>query len=138
MYQILLLVQHGLRFIRKLIWSSSFIILIAIIGMALPLPIGVSAVALFFIGLGVGPLFPNLTYLTPRNFGKEISLSVMGFQSAFSYIGIMTLPPLFGILADRCSTAIFPYYLLVLFLIYMYSILRLVRYLKKQRRYKEN
>ena len=121
----------------KLIWSSSVIILLAIVGMLLPLPIGVCAVSLFLIGLGVGPLFPNLTYLTPRNFGKEISLSVMGFQSAFSYIGIMTLPPLFGILADRCSTAIFPYYLLVLFLVYMYSILMLVRWLKKQGRYKE-
>ncbi len=119
----------------KLIWSSSAIILLAIVGMLLPLPIGVCAVSLFLIGLGVGPLFPNLTYLTPRNFGKEISLSVMGFQSAFSYIGIMTLPPLFGILADRCSTTIFPYYLLGLFLIYMYSIFMLVCRLKKQGRY---
>lgn len=119
----------------KMIWSSSFIILIAIIGMSLPLPIGVCAVALFLIGLGVGPLFPNLTHLTPKNFGKEISLSVMGLQSAFSYIGIMVLPPLFGILADRCSTVIFPYYLFVLFLLYIISIVMLVRWLKKQGRY---
>ena len=119
----------------KLIWSSSLIILVSIVVMVLPLPIGVCAFALFLIGLGVGPLFPNLTYLTPRNFGKEISLSVMGLQSAFSYIGIMVLPPLFGILADRCSTAIFPYYLFVLFLLYMISIVMLVRWLKKQGRY---
>ena len=119
----------------KLIWSSSTIILVAIIGMMLPLPIGVCSISLFLIGLGVGPLFPNLTYLTPINFGKEISLSVMGLQSAFSYVGIMTLPPLFGILADKWSTSIFPYYLLGLFLIYMYSIFMLVRRLKKQGRY---
>ena len=119
----------------KLIWSSNVIILIAIIGMMLPLPIGACAISLFLIGLGVGPLFPNLTYLTPINFGKEISLSVMGLQSAFSYIGIMMMPPLFGILADKCSTAIFPYYLLLLFLLYMYSIFMLVNRLKKQEKY---
>ena len=116
----------------KIIFSSSAIILLAIIAMILPVPIEVCEVALFFIGLGVGPLFPNLTYLTPINFGKEISLSVMGLQSAFSYIGIMTMPPLFGILADKWSTTIFPYYLLCLFFLYIYAIFMLVRGLKRK------
>ena len=102
----------------KIIGISTLILFAALIMFVLPLPVFVSAVALFFIGLGCGPVFPNLTHLTPQNFGKDISQSVIGVQQASSYTGIMLMPWLFGVLAQAVSAAIFPYYLLLLFTIF--------------------
>lgn len=83
----------------------------------LPLSPGISAAGLFLIGLGNGPLFPNFNYLTPQNFGEDISQSVMGIQMAASYIGIMAAPAVCGILGQFISMGIFPVYLLVFYLI---------------------
>lgn len=102
----------------KIIGISTLILFAALVLFVLPLPVFVSAVALFFIGLGCGPVFPNLTHLTPQNFGKDISQSVIGVQQASSYTGIMLMPWLFGVLAQAVSAAIFPYYLLLLFTIF--------------------
>ena len=102
----------------KIIGISTLILFAALVLFVLPLPVFVSAVALFFIGLGCGPVFPNLTHLTPQNFGKDISQSVIGVQQASSYTGIMLMPWLFGVLAQAVSATIFPYYLLLLFTIF--------------------
>ena len=65
------------------------------------------------IGLGNGPVFPNMLHLTPRIFGKEISQSVMGVQMSASYVGILLAPALFGLLAQNITAALFPYYLAI-------------------------
>lgn len=77
----------------------------------------VSAVALFLVGLGNGPLFPNFNYLTPQNFGEEVSSSVMGTQMAASYAGIMVAPAVCGLLGQVFHMGIFPFYLLVFYLV---------------------
>lgn len=77
----------------------------------------ISAAALFMVGLGNGPLFPNFNYLTPQNFGKDISQSVMGTQMAASYIGIMLAPALCGMLGQHISMGIFPFYLMTFYLV---------------------
>jgi len=79
----------------QMIWLSGGILFVAIIALMFPLGIGASAVVLFFAGLGVGPLFPNMLHLTPVNFGKDVASSIMGLQMTSTYIGIMTMPPLF-------------------------------------------
>ena len=56
----------------------------AVVVLLLPAPAPVSAVGLFLVGLGNGPLFPNFNYLTPESFGPQRSQSVMGVQMAFS------------------------------------------------------
>lgn len=89
----------------------------AIVLLLLPLSPGISAVGLFLVGLGNGPLFPNFNYLTPQNFGDDISQSVMGIQMAASYIGIMAAPAVCGILGQFINMGIFPVYLLVFYLI---------------------
>lgn len=86
----------------------------AILLMLLPLPNIFSGVALFLIGLGNGPIYPNMIYLTPQNFGKNISQSVMGLQMVLAYIGILCAPVLFGILAQKLGINILPFYLTVL------------------------
>ena len=115
----------------KIIYISTFVLLTAIIVFILPLSTVVSAVSLFFIGFGIGPIFPNLTHLTPQNFGIDISQSVMGVQQAFAYVGIMLMPWLFGTLAQSFSPAIFPYYLLLLFIPFSISLFSLKKYVKK-------
>ncbi len=77
----------------------------------------ISAAGLFMVGLGNGPLFPNFNYLTPQNFGKDVSQSVMGTQMAASYLGIMLAPAFCGLLGQRISMGIFPVYLMAFYLI---------------------
>ena len=50
---------------------------LSVVFFLLPLPPVVSGVGLLFAGLGMGPLYPNLVYLTPRNFGRDVSQSII-------------------------------------------------------------
>ena len=115
----------------QIIGISTGVLLGAIIMFILPVSIMATSIALFLIGLGIGPIFPNLTHLTPENFGRDISQSVMGVQQASAYIGIMIMPWLFGTLAQICSTKIFPCYLLILFMVYMTTLVMLNRKVKR-------
>ena len=67
------------------------------------------------IGLGNGPIFPNMTYLTPVLFGEEVSQSVIGIQMAFSYLSIMLSPVFFGALAQNIGIFCFVPFLSVMF-----------------------
>jgi MFS family permease len=73
------------------------------------------------IGFGNGPTFPNLTFLTPRYFGQDISGSVIATQTACCNIGILLMPPVFGFLAEWLGVEIFPICLAVLFVIMLVS-----------------
>lgn len=96
---------------QQMIKIGQCITLIAIALLLLPLsPIATSG-ALFLIGLGNGPIFPNMIHLTPENFGKERSQAVVSIQMSASYISILLAPVLFGLLAQFISPALFPYYL---------------------------
>jgi MFS family permease len=83
------------------VWPLSLVLLV------LPLPPAVAGAGVIFAGLGMGPLYPNLVYLTPRNFGREVSQSVMGTQSAMAYLGLMAVPPLFGLLVGSAGIGVF-------------------------------
>ncbi|GIO40996.1 MFS transporter [Paenibacillus apis] len=119
----------------KLIQIGQSILVAAIVMLMLPLPTVVSAAALFLVGLGNAPIFPNLLHLTPRNFGKEISQSMMGTQMAASYVGIALMPPLFGLLGQSLGLNVFPYFLMLLFVVMILSMSRLMVVLKKQNLY---
>lgn len=94
----------------------------AIVLLLLPLPTIVIAVALFMIGLGNGPMFPNFTYLTPMNFGADISQSVIGTQMAASSFGIMAVPAVCGLLGQAFGMGVFPIYLTILFTLMVMSV----------------
>lgn len=102
-------------------------VLLAIVLLMLPLPAAVAGAGMFLAGLGIGPVFPNMTHLTPRTFGKDVSQSVIGSQMAASYVGIMVMPPLFGLLAQAVGAWALPYFLLVMFLVMTLATLRLVK-----------
>ena len=81
---------------------------------ALFLPFGQTAAlaGLVLIGLGCAPIYPSIIHATPGHFGAERSQAIIGVQMASAYIGNCLMPPLFGVLADHTTIAVFPYCLL--------------------------
>lgn len=100
---------------RQLVKIGQMILLAAVVSLFLPLPFAFCSVSLFFIGLGNGPIFPNMLHLTPELFGKDLSQAVIGAEMATSYIGVLLAPALFGLIAQNVTAALFPVYLLVLY-----------------------
>lgn len=74
-----------------------------------------TVLGLFLIGLGNGPIFPNMTHLTPALYKKETSQSIIGIEMAFSNLSIMLTPVLFGFLSSVLSINIFPAFLAIMF-----------------------
>ena len=109
----------------------------AIALMLLPLPGIVSVVGLFLIGLGNGSIYPNMIHLTPHNFGKEVSQSIMGSQIAFAYIGVMLAPPMVSLISTLFGIKVYPVFLAVLYVIMVVAIWCFVKKLKKQNKYDE-
>ena len=109
------------------------ILLSASVIIALPLPSSVAAVGLLLFGFGMGPTFPNLSYLVPSLFGRDISQSVIGIQLASTYLGIMIMPPLFGTIAEKVSAGLFPYFLFALMILFVGASALLKRELKKEK-----
>lgn len=99
----------------KIIRMGMAVMGIAMVLLLLPLPGATVAIALFLIGMGNSPLFPNFTYLTPRNFGADISQSVIGSQMAASNTGFLVAPLLCGLLGQFFGMGVLPIYLAALF-----------------------
>ncbi len=112
---------------RKTLFVSLGVLLAAIVLFVMPLPAAVGAGCLFFIGFGVGPIYPNLVHLTPTWFGQSMTEQVMGVQQTAAYLGIMVMPWLFGVLAQGVSAALLPLYLLVLFALYALAFCLIMR-----------
>ncbi len=75
---------------------------------------GVAIFGLLFMGLGCAPVYPNIVQDTPRNFGAENSQAVIGVQMAFAYVGSLTMPTVFGWLAEVMGYGILPAFSLAL------------------------
>lgn len=107
----------------------------AIAIMLLPLPGAVTVVGLFLVGWGNGAIYPNMIHLTPHNFGKEVSQSIMGSQIAFAYIGVMLAPPTVSLISGLFGIKVYPVLLAVLYLIMIITLKLFINRLKKQNRY---
>ena len=108
----------------KIITIGEYVLGVAVILLAIPGSAFLNAIGFFMIGLGNGPLFPNFNYLTPENFGEELSPSVIGTQMAVSSIAIMTTPVLCSVLGQILGMGIFPFYLLVFFVLMVLTMCR--------------
>ncbi|MBP3604184.1 MAG: MFS transporter [Lachnospiraceae bacterium] len=97
---------------------------IALVLLCLPVGGILPGISLFLVGLGNGPLFPNFSYLTPENFGEELSPAIIGTQMAVSSIAIMTTPVLCSVLGQFLGMGIFPIYLMVFFVLMMVTMWR--------------
>ena len=119
----------------KRIFIGSAILAPAIVIMLLPLSGVFAVVGLFLIGLGNGSIYPNMIHLTPHNFGKEVSQSIMGSQIAFAYIGVMLAPPMVSLISGIFGIKVYPILLAVLYVIMVITIKCFVNNLKEQGRY---
>lgn len=104
---------------KTMVRMGALIMLVGIISILIPTKISLPAlIGIMIIGFGAAPIFPCIIHSTPSHFGKENSQAIIGIQMATAYIGNTFMPPLFGLLAEHISIALYPFYLL-LFLILM-------------------
>ena len=119
----------------KRIGIGTAILAPAIAIMLLPLPGEATVVGLFLIGLGNGSIYPNMIHLTPQNFGKEVSQSIMGSQIAFAYIGVMLAPPMVSLISGLFGIKVYPILLAVFYVVMVIALKCFIYNLKKQGRY---
>lgn len=93
------------------------IIVLGIMAMVLPGSNVLALAGLILIGLGCAPIYPCVIHSTPAHFGADKSQAIIGVQMAFAYIGILAMPPLFGVLASRISVALLPCYLFAILVV---------------------
>lgn len=93
------------------------IIVLGIMAMVLPGSNVLALAGLILIGLGCAPIYPCVIHSTPAHFGTDKSQAIIGVQMAFAYIGILAMPPLFGVLASRISVALLPCYLFAILVV---------------------
>lgn len=70
-----------------------------------------AGLSLFLVGLGNGPVFPNMTHLAPIHYGKTKSQAFIGVQSAVAYVAFMVLPVLTGLMLRHIGAWVYPWIL---------------------------
>ena len=103
------------------------ILLVGIVALLLPLGEQVAVAGLLLTGLGCAPIYPCIIHSTPDHFGAHRSQAVIGVQMASAYMGTCLMPPLFGLIANHITAALFPVYLLLLLLLMAGMYQRLLR-----------
>ena len=98
----------------QMIRLGQWILGAGILALLLPGPSFLALGGLILAGLGCAPIYPSIVHSTPDHFGAERSQAVIGIQMATAYVGNLAMPPLFGLLADRVSPALYPLFLLAL------------------------
>lgn len=105
---------------RNMIRIGLSIIAVGLLAVILPLQISLLTLGgLVLMGLGCAPVYPCIIHETPRNFGPENSQAIIGIQMASAYVGTTFMPPLFGVLANYVTIALYPVFL-SLFLVLMF------------------
>lgn len=105
---------------------------VAVVLLLLPIGAEAAGAALFLVGLGNGPMFPNFNYLTPGNFGEELSPSIMGTQMAVAGVSCMVTPMLCGFLGQALGMGVFPVYVAVFFGLMLITLWRANRVFMKK------
>lgn len=82
---------------------------------------------LVLVGLGCAPIYPSVIHSTPAHFGVQNSQAVIGIQMSSAYVGNLAMPPLFGLLANNITPALFPFYLLAVLVLMALMHRQLVR-----------
>ena len=98
----------------QMIRMGQAIIAAGIVLMLLPLGEITALIGLVTIGLGCAPVYPCVIHSTPEHFGPEKSQALIGVQMACAYVGSLSMPPIFGLIANHTSVALYPAYLLLI------------------------
>ena len=65
-------------------------------------------VGVLLFGLSMAPLFPTMMSLTPMRLGSAAALHAIGFQVSAATLGIVTIPTVAGVIAERSSFTAIP------------------------------
>lgn len=116
---------------NQMIRLGQGIIFIGILLMFLPFGYQAALLGLIVIGLGCAPIYPCVIHSTPENFGAERSQAIVGVQMACAYIGNITMPPLFGLIANHISAGLLPIYLLLILVVMFAMHVQLLKRIKR-------
>jgi len=97
------------------------VIALGALTLLLPLHESATLAGLALVGLGCAPIYPCVIHSTPDHFGADKSQAVIGVQMASAYVGTCLMPPLFGLVSDHLSPALFPLYLLAILAVMAFS-----------------
>lgn len=98
----------------QLIRLGQGLILLGISFLLLPFGRPAAIAGLVLIGLGCAPVYPCIIHSTPDHFGADNSQAIIGVQMASAYVGNCIMPPVFGLIANHISIALFPVFLFIL------------------------
>ena len=96
------------------------IIGVGILVMLLPMGELGAIAGLLLIGLGCAPIYPCVIHSTPAHFGEEKSQAIIGVQMASAYLGILIMPPLFGLIANHISVSLMPFYMAAILILMVF------------------
>ena len=111
----------------QMIRMGQIILAVGVAALLIPGPQALALAGLVLVGLGCAPIYPSIIHSTPDHFGADKSQAVIGIQMASAYVGNLTMPPLFGLLANNITPALFPFYLLALLVLMVCMHEQLVR-----------
>ena len=121
LYYIGITVGRGINGFLAMKFSDRFLVRLGlgVIGtgillVILPFHSLLALVGFVIMGLGSAPVYPCIMHMTPDIFGKDKSQRMIGMQMAFAYMGFLTVPPLFGIIANHISISLLPAFVLAL------------------------
>ena len=97
---------------RQMIRLGTAIVTAGILAVQFAPGVPVTLAGLLLVGLGCAPIYPCTIHSTPGYFGEESSQALIGMQMASAYVGTALMPPLFGLVAQYISPALYPAYLL--------------------------
>ena len=103
------------------------VLAVGVAALLVPGPQLLALAGLVLVGVGCAPIYPSIIHATPDHFGADRSQAVIGIQMASAYVGNLVMPPLFGLLANNITLALFPFYLLVLLVLMVVMHEQLVR-----------
>ncbi len=86
----------------------------------------------FIFGLGCAPVFPNMMYMNSENFDKSKMSKIMSLQMALGYVGFGALTPLAGLLFEKITISIYPFFILSLSIIIFMLTLKYFHQVKKE------
>ncbi len=117
---------------KTLIRAGLIVMISGIVMIALPFDFRVPALAgLVVVGIGCAPVYPSIIHSTPENFGRENSQAIVGIQMASAYVGSTLMPPLFGLIANHVSIALYPVFLALIAMLMLFMTEALNRVMKK-------
>ena len=103
------------------------VLAVGVAALLVPGPQLLALAGLVLVGVGCAPIYPSIIHATPDHFGADRSQAVIGIQMASAYLGNLAMPPLFGLLANNITPALFPFYLLALLVLMVFMHEQLVR-----------